>query len=58
VINVPPFVETYVSVIVHIDVVEKAVEPAAGHCQAGALEGHAELLLANLAVAVLVDGSE
>jgi hypothetical protein len=55
---VPPFVKAYVTVIVHVDFIEEAVESSGWHSQTRRLEGIPELLLSEPAVSVAVDRLE
>lgn len=57
-VNIPPFVKTYVSVIIHVDLVEESIQATIRHGYASRLEGSSELLFAQLAIMVPIDRLE
>lgn len=56
--DLPPLVETDITVIVHVHIVEELGEPPVGYGQLRVFEGRFELFGIQFAVAVLVDGLE
>ena len=57
-VNVPPLLETDHSILIGIHLVEELVQLGARHGQLRVLEGIAEFVFVELAVAVMVDGRE
>lgn len=56
--NVPPLVEGYEAIVVHIDLVEEASQSPHGNRQSGKVESSPEFLLVKAAVLVPIDRPE
>lgn len=54
----PPLVEAYEAVVVHVDLFEKPGKPPFGHGEPCLLEGRPEFLLAQFAIVIPVNGLE
>jgi len=54
----PPLVKADEAVVIHINLVEEAVEPTLRHHQPGLLEGYTQLVPIQLPVFVFIDGPE